>query len=1724
MGASSVDPSSTRAVSGGNGDDGASGILSQNQNAGGGGGGGGGGTGVLSSDTSLENNTTINGGSGGSGGTSITATATADTSGGSAGDGGDGGTGVYYDNATAVQNAGTIRGGAGGAGNVAAVGQDVRFPAVVATRDGGTGGVGGMGGTAAIFNDGVSVRNAGSGVIGGGTGGAGGAAGRGGNSDGFLGNTPSNGGDGAAGGNGRDGGNGVLVSGGGTLDNNGSISGGAGGQGGNGGNGGYGMSSAGSGGDGGNGGNGGVAVTFSTTATIFNTGQLSGGQGAAGADGGGSGSTQGVNARFSGQGGAGGNGGIALQLSGANNSVSNTGGTIAGGDGNDGGTGGDASYERRYANHGSTGNSGDGGRGADAIVLGDTSTVLNINGTMRGGNGGNGGKKPSAAAGNPPPGDGGLGGNGITASQGGTVTNKGTITGGRGGTGGLKSDGTASTWAAGGYGILLSGGGGKVINAGTISGGLYGNGTDRTYAVSFTGGNSTLELHSGSVITGDVVAQGTGNTFILGGDDDDTFAGSVSATTTGTEQYRGFQTNAKDGASTWTLIGDYNGWTIKQGVLQIGNGGTTGSVSGDVITGIDATTKGTLAFNRSDSVVFDHLISGTGFVEQKGPVDSIVTLTADNTYTGGTIISSGTLQLGNGGTTGSIEGDVANNGTLVFNRSDGLTFSGLISGTGALTQTGPGATILTGDSTYTGGTIISSGTLQLGNGGTTGSIMGDVTNNGTLAFNRSDGVMFSGLISGTGFLSQTGSGTTILTADNTYTGGTSVSTGTLQLGDGHVSGSIKGGASIATGAALAFNHSDAVDFDGSLSGAGLLNQMGSGALSLNGDSSVFTGRTSVSTGTLLVNGALGGTVEVASGASLGGTGTVKGNATLDAGGANLVGREGQTLTFDHDLTLAAGNNVNVVLGAPTTNGLFNVHGNLTLDGTLNVTDMGGFGPGLYRIFDYDGGLTDNGFLLGTVPGGDTSQMTVQTAVQHQVNLVNTMGVTLNFWDGDDPAKHRNNNIDGGNGIWNVANDDWTGSDGQVNGSWANGQFAVFTGSAGTVTVDNGGGTVSASGMQFATDGYRLDGDALTLAGDATPIIRVDKNATATIAAELQGTQGLNKNDFGTLVLTGLNTYTGGTTVNEGILQLGDGGASGSITGDVVLARTAYDYGTLAFNRSDAVNFDGVISGEGEVLQRGAGTTTFSGNNSFSGGLTVSSGTAQAGIADNAFGSGRLIVNAGATADLNNFNTTVRGLLDGKDGGGTVSLGSGTLTLNQDFDSIFSGTWSGTGGLTKNSSGSLTLAGTSSYSGATQLNGGTLRQGAKGAFSGASAYSVSAGSSLLLNGFDTAMVSLSNNGLTDFGGNGGTVLNVAGNYTGNGGMLVLNTVLGDDSSKTDLLKVGGDTSGTSTVKVNNRGGMGAKTNEGIKIISVGGQSNGTFNLAGDYTTKDGQQAVVAGAYAYSLHEGGVSSPADGDWYLRSELKDGTGPIINPGVPLYQGAVVAMQTLNKLPTLQQRVGNRYWDGAANPVIEQGADAIGTPLVSSEEAGTAIDQRGIWGRIEGAHSRLEPNGSGMKQDINTYLMQAGVDGQFYEGESGKLIGGITGQYGNAHSDISSRQSDGDVETQGWGLGGTLTWYGDHGFYVDTQAQASWYDNDFNSTTANKSLANGRKGFGYALSAEWRQSDRPHRDLGRLPQCMAGCQWPAYPHKRLWHCQSVSGVPGRHECEGCGDHVRDR
>src|SRR5262249_14475958 len=130
------------------------------------------------------------------------------------------------------------------------------------------------------------------------------------------------------------------------------------------------------------------------------------------------------------------------------------------------------------------------------------------------------------------------------------------------------------------------------------------------------------------------------------------------------------------------------------------------------------------------------------------------TLTGDNTYTGTTTISAGTLQVGNGGTTGSVAGNITNNSALAFNRSDALTYAGVVSGTGALSQAGSGTLILTGANTYTGGTTISTGTLQVGNGGTTGGVAGNIVNNAALTFNRSNALTYAGVISGTGSLTK----------------------------------------------------------------------------------------------------------------------------------------------------------------------------------------------------------------------------------------------------------------------------------------------------------------------------------------------------------------------------------------------------------------------------------------------------------------------------------------------------------------------------------------------------------------------------------------------------------------------------------------------------------------------------------------------------------------------------------------------------------------------------------------------------------------------------------------------------------------------------------------------------------------------------------------------------------------------------------------------------------
>jgi autotransporter-associated beta strand protein len=531
------------------------------------------------------------------------------------------------------------------------------------------------------------------------------------------------------------------------------------------------------------------------------------------------------------------------------------------------------------------------------------------------------------------------------------------------------------------------------------------------------------------------------------------------------------------------------------------------------------------------------------------------TVTVDN---GAGQVGATGIQFASGGWTVS-GGAIALTGAAALRVGDGTaagagytaTIGAVLSGGASVAKTDLGTLILTGANAYTGGTTISGGTLQLGNGGTqAATVTGDIVNNATLAFNREGAQSYGNLISGSGQV-QVIAGLISFTADNSYTGLTTVNAGaTLQLGNDTATGSIVGDLLLqsgTTGGQVVLRRTAATTYGGAISGSGFFVMSGlSGNVTLTGNSSGFTGRTDVAAGTLIVNGSLGGTVNIQRDGALTGTGSV-GDTTIATGfgqSGMLIGRAGDTLTLA-SLVLTTDADVNVTLGAPGNNALFNVTGNLTLDGKLNVTAATGFGDGVYRVFSYGGTLTDNGLALSALPGSATG--TIQTSVANQVNLVvgaTGPAPTMLFWDGSQTTA--NGVVNGGSGTWNAAATNWTNADGSANQAWS-GIMAIFQGTSGTVTVDTAGGPIATTGLQFASNGWTVSGGPVGLTGSAA--VRVGDGSaagsgyTATIGSILTGSGSLSKTDLGTLILTGANTYAGGTTVTGGRLVV-----NGSITG------------------------------------------------------------------------------------------------------------------------------------------------------------------------------------------------------------------------------------------------------------------------------------------------------------------------------------------------------------------------------------------------------------------------------------------------------------------------------------------------------------------------------------------------------------------------------------------------
>ena len=1182
------------------------------------------------------------------------------------------------------------------------------------------------------------------------------------------------------------------------------------------------------------------------------------------------------------------------------------------------------------------------------------------------------------------------------------------------------------TSAIGGSGALSKGG------AGTLT--LH---ADNVYAGGTRITAGTLQLGTGGTagaIVGDVANNGA---LAFNRSDTYTFGGQISGS--------GAVTQMGSGTTVLTADNRYTGLTtIAAGALQLGAGGATGGIVGDVVN------NGSLIVNRGNTYAYGGAISGSGSVTLQGGGATV--LTGDSNYTGGTLISASTLQLGAGGTTGSILGDVTNNGALVFNRSDTYAHGGAIVGSGSLTQQGGGTTVLTADNRYTGGTMISAGALQLGAGGTTGSITGDVSNNGALVFNRGDAYTFGGLVNGSGTLTQAGAGVTVLTADHAYTGGTTISAGTLRLGDGGTSGSVRG--DILNNAALAVDRGDLVSMMNLISGAGSFTQAGAGQTVLSANNA-YTGTTEALKGSLYINGdqsaATGATV-VRAPATLGGNGIIGGDVsvagTLSPGGA--TGGPG-TLTINGKLTLDGGARLAYsfgqagVVGGPL-NDLTIVKGDLVLGGKLDVvTSPGGrFDPGVYRIISYGGALTDNGLAVGSIPSPSFS---LQTAVAGQVNLVNTGGLSLNVWDGSAAANKNNNKVDGGDGHWQHANgnNNWTNTLGTPNASYSHASFAIFMAAAGKVTVDNSLGQVHSGGMQFASDGYRVLGDAIELAPDADggAMIRVGDGTgpgagyTATVDATLTGAARLVKTDLGTLVLNGANRHTGGTDINGGTVQIASDtalGAAGTAIG--MNGGTLRTTQNLAQSRAITLGAQGGsvepqagttltlasnIGGAGSLTKLGGGTAILTGSNSYGSGASVADGVTlikagtlqvgNGGISGNIVGT---VSNDGVLA----FNRADRYVQAEaiKGSGKLVQRGSGTTVLNA-VNAYTGGTTVTAGALAV---GDASHAGAAINGGAVTVQGGATFGGygsVKGDVSNAGTLAVADALPGLGGGAGAFAIAgnLSNSGLVNLAGaNPGNRLTVTGNYQGQSGALSLNAYLGADASPSDKLVVdGGAATGATALRIINKAGPGVRTTgDGIQVVQAvngGTTSSDAFTSAG----------VYAGAYAYMLFRGGVAAGTEQNWYLRSEIKSAgeSRPIYRPGVALY-GAVPSLArelAVQQIGTFHDRRGNEERFG---------------------------DRRAGWARTWGDHLSEGSGGmAGSSFSGNTYGMQAGQDLYARTSDSGHQDRyGVFLGYASANGDVRGDAMGqrgyrvGKLGIQSHSVGAYWTHVGPGGWYTDT------------------------------------------------------------------------------------------
>lgn len=976
---------------------------------------------------------------------------------------------------------------------------------------------------------------------------------------------------------------------------------------------------------------------------------------------------------------------------------------------------------------------------------------------------------------------------------------------------------------------------------------------DQTYAAAVqTGGSITVASSTGNIRFNDRVM---GQDLTVTAPAAITFAGDVNmrslSTTSGTLSVGNITAETLNLRTTSGNISQSGAFDVSgDSVFDAGAAGASVNLSGANVFGGSVTAT-------ADAVTI-HSAQDMNVAAVNGGIDG-VNLSSDGMLTiGGPVGSLGAVSLASNGGALTIANALLG-GPVTLTSRDDLTLASPVASTNDMTlQSTTGSVIQTAG-------LIAAGTLSIATSGNTSltaagnqiGTLGDVSANvftladsvpltvaGNVNVDQADlldsrGVLLTGSIRGRELTIDTG---TTLTVGNT--------------------GSINADVAIIGG--LTFDRPDNVTVGGMLQGAGQLTQAGSGTLLLSGDASGFTGVTDVQAGKLIVGAAagsttqLGGDVHVATNAGLGGHGTILGSVSMDAGSTLSPGNSVGTLTVGGNLAMANGSTMDAELGAAGAGDRVVVGGDLTLDGVnVNVTDAGGMGPGVYTIFSYGGTetLTNGGLTLASVPAGQVLSLQLLTGSK-QINLIDTTNTTLNYWNANGLASA--SRMGGGTGTWSVTSPTWTDATGSFTAAMTpQPGFAVFGGDAGTVTVDGTGGQVSATGMQFLSDGYHLTGDALLLSGGGSaPIVRVGDGSAATagyvatIDNVLTGSDGLAKDDAGTLVLNGVNTYIGQTVINGGTLSVSDernlGAAANGVTlNGGALRVTGAGYATTsrgltlasggAVDIADASNtfvWNGAIAGSGALEKRGAGTLELDQANTYTGGTLVTQGTLRMGDSG-AIGSGALSLASGTTLDLGANPLALTNAV-------TVA-GTSTVNVDAGGTSMLSGViadGTSAGGIAKTGAGELLVTGNNTYTGTTTIADGTLHVG-NGGTQGAIVGNVVDHGVLLLDRSDDVTYGAALSGDGAFRKLGGGTLHLTGDsspFTGAtdiaAGTLQLDGALGGDlTMASGSVLTGAGSAGNATLA------SGAE-------ISPGGQGvPATLTFKGDLTLAAGSRYTL-----------------------------------------------------------------------------------------------------------------------------------------------------------------------------------------------------------------------------------------------------------------------------------------